>query len=201
MLDPKNLVTNWHQQASRYRHYLELGLAVLFLSLVILLVVVPTWRWYTATSEKIEDIQFAVVKLDDLIAQQPNMEWRLEELAASDQSAAFALEAASSTFAFSQLQRIIESSKQIHGGEIVSVQMVEVQNELDVGHLKSVGLTLNWQANLKQAMGFVHELESGRPMVFVQDFTIDAEPHKNNQFRALNLSATIVGYWQPGLDH
>ncbi len=178
------------------------------LAIVILVAVValPSWLvlWplvsgYMALGEEIADKRFAVQKLENLLSRQVEIQFQLDELAALDSTATFALEASTATLAFANLQTQVNRTLQLSGGEMRSTRQAQISDELQLGELRGVGLRASMRMTLPQLVRFIHEAENSRPMLFVTEMAVRAPPTpaQPNDDVELDVETTLVGYWLP----
>lgn len=92
-----------------------------------------------------------------------------ESLMASGQSADLLVEGETTGIAGATLQRLIADLVVAHGGTASSLQVLPPSTEDD---LVRISLSLSISVGIDGLQGFLHALEAGQPLIFVDDITI-----------------------------
>lgn len=102
--------------------------------------------------------------------------------------------------ASAKMQQYLKQVVERNGGELISTQIVTTNDESETA---SSSLKVHLRANIESTTQIVYQLESGRPLLFIDDLAISARRARGTTAGAppiisLDLSFELTGYSREG---
>ena len=156
--------------APRQSRLLAVGILVAAVLVVLLGFTIPVTGAYRAQLSKIDDLQFRIAKFSQLAAQQDGLERQLRQVKQQNPSMAYYVAGTTSALAAANLQRYIKQVVAQNKGELISTQILDGRD--DAGN--STSLNVHLKCGMQQCFPILFGIESGRPMLFVDNLTISS---------------------------
>ena len=132
------------------------------------LAALPWAQWYAfGQDEKIQQRE-----LKSLLSQtkrEADLRKENERLISPEQSAGLLIAGDTMGIAGANLQRLINTVVQTHGGQATSLQVLPATEE---NNLVRMSVSLSISADIDSLRGILYELETGQPLVFVDSMSI-----------------------------
>jgi general secretion pathway protein M len=151
---------------------LAAGVLVAALALLGLMAALPYVR-LNALEQTITHTQAELLNLRKDIAREGELRKENSELAASGQDAKLLLLKGETTgIAGANLQKLVSGLVQAHGGEATSFQILPPKAD---GNLMRIPMSLSISVGIDGLRDIVHGLETGTPLIFIDDITVRAD--------------------------
>ncbi len=159
---------------------LAAGALVAGLALLGLLTALPFVR-LNALEQTIADSQAELLNLRKEIAREGELRKENNELAASGKDAKLLLlEGETTGIAGANLQKLVSGLVLAHGGEATSFQILPPKED---GNLMRIPMSLSISVGIDGLRDIVHGLETGTPLIFIDDISVRAQ---QDDFRAID---------------
>jgi general secretion pathway protein M len=155
---------------SRTTAIVLLMLAVLVAGLVIF---GPPFALYRAQANAIDDGKSELLRYQRLVGSKAELEQRLAGLSRRSATSKYYVQGATPALASANIQKYFNNIVTRNGAEVISTQIVTAQGDAADNQ---VSLRVHMRADVDAAMVILHSIESGRPMLFVDDLAINARP-------------------------
>lgn len=147
-----------------------LAVALLFLTIAVLgATAALPFIQLTRVESEITDQQSQLTKLHRDHADEASLRKENENLITSGQSATLLLEGETIGIAGATLQRLIADLVVAHNGTASSLQILPPATEDD---FVRISLSLSLSTDIDGLQGFIHALETGQPLMFIDDIRI-----------------------------
>ena len=161
---------NLSAQGSRI---LALGLLGLVVSLMAIILFGPVVALHQAQAQKIDDKSRELVTYRRMAAGQAEIERQLSALKRRSAATDYYVTGTTPALASANMQKHLKNIVTRNGAEVISTQ-ISTRNDAENNDL--VSLKVHLRADINAAMVILHGLESGRPMLFVDELVISARP-------------------------
>lgn len=162
-------MTDLSLRSRRYAIALLLA-AVLVVGLVVL---GPPVALYHAQATAIEDGMRELTTYRRLVGQKAELEQQLAGLSRRNVTSKYYVQGATPALASANIQKYIKNIVTRNGAEVISTQIVSAQGDAQGNE---VSLRVHMRADIDAAIAILHSVESGRPMLFVDELAINARP-------------------------
>jgi general secretion pathway protein M len=157
--------------SSSARRALALALLLGLVALTIGSVGLPLWHHHRAQAELLEIRADALAHFERVVSGLEDRRAELARLEAAPELARFVLARESPTLAAARLQEQVKSVVEAHDGRLISVHVLDPA-EAGAGAFLRVGLGIRLSVDMEGLQQVLHELEGGRPALFVDDLVI-----------------------------
>jgi general secretion pathway protein M len=157
------------------RHSRSLAVALLLLAVLAAASVIfgPPLALYYAQASNIEDGKQELATYRRLVSRKAELEQQLAGLSRRSAASKYYVQGATPALASANIQKYLNTIATRNGAEVISTQIVTAQSDaVD----SEVSLRVHMRADIEAAMAILHSVESGRPMLFVDDLAINARP-------------------------
>lgn len=181
----------------KQRQVLAVSLLVILLLLVFMFFVKPFISNYMAYGESIDSLEQQMLIYQRLSEGLEQTEKNLEVLQQNDPSAEFYLSESKPALAAAGLQQYLNRAIRQHGGQVVSTNIL---NQSDDSPLLGVAIQVHLRLEIDQLVPLLHKLESGKPLLFIENFSVTANVRKarlTRQQRLQQQRAARQGNTQP----
>jgi general secretion pathway protein M len=180
--------------------YAALFLLVMTVALAIGLLLYPLISLYGSQTTALERAQNQVVRYQQLADGQNSLQQELAQLKRRSPAAAYYVAGETPALASAKMQQYLKQIVERNGGELISTQILE-QDESSVG--KQTSLKVNLRANMNTSPQILYSLESGRPLLFLDNLVISARRVRGTTAGAapqvsLDMSFELTGFIQEG---
>jgi len=196
--------------SQRQQQAAALGLLIVALLLVVSLFITPLFSLFLQQSATISQLEDRLHRYQQLSSELEQSEQSLQLLRATTPDAGLYLPERRPALASAWLQKHLNRLVSHSGGQLVSIQ--NAQPSLDVP-LQGVMLRVHLRSEIAQLVPLIHELESGQPVLFMQDLVITANTRRTisrltrnrgiqrqnsraRQSPSLDIRFDLVGYTQ-----
>ena len=180
------------------RHSRTFAIALLLLIVVVLslLVCAPPLVLYRAQAQSIDDSMRELATYRRLVASKAQLEQQLAGLSRRSAASKYYVQGATHALASANIQKFVKNVVTRNGAEVISTQITASQNDPDGNR---VSLRVHMRADIDAAMAVLHKVESGRPMLFVDDLSISARPVRGRTpdeppTMQLDMQFELIGY-------
>jgi len=156
---------------------LAVGILLAGLGLLGLTVSLPYMR-STALEEAIALSQTSLLQLRSEMAREGELRKENDALAAAGQDKLLLIEGETTGIAGANLQRMMSGLVLEHGGTASSFQILPPQKD---GNLTRISMSLSISVGIDGLRDIIHRLETGTPLIFIDDIVISAD---QDDFRA-----------------
>lgn len=177
------------------------------LLLLLLMAAASTWLLcyplvsvYVSQSQLIERKENQLVRFRQLAENQESLDQELALLKRRSPTAAYYVAGETPALASARMQQYLKQIVERNGGELISTQILS-QDDTDAAN--STSLKVRLTANLNASWQILYALESGRPMLFLDNLVISARRVRGTSVDAapivsLDLNFDVTGYLQEG---
>ena len=157
------------------RHARRYAIALLLLAVLAVAVVTlgPPLALYRAQATAIDDGLRELATYRRLVGQKAELERQLAGLSRRSATSKYYVQGATPALASANIQKYIKNIVSRNGAEVISTQIVAAQSDAQGNE---VSLRVHMRADFDAAIAILHSVESGRPMLFVDDLAINARP-------------------------
>lgn len=157
-----------------HRHDRALALALLLASLVLVavLALAPLLNWLGASGARVAELEHQITGFQRLAASQEMIRKELDGLRRLAPNQGYYLSGDTLALAAAQMQQHINRVLQQGGAQLVSGQALDQQDPQP----SQVRLRVRVRCTLEQLASVAHALESGSPMLFLDNVVITARP-------------------------
>lgn len=179
---------------------LALALLMVPVGLFLGLVVEPAWRAYRDNQAEIVGLRERIEGFRRSAADLEVLERHLEMLRKQHSASRYTLSQESETLAAASLQERVKELVNRHGGELVSTRVLPLQQQQE---FTRVGVNVQMRGSVDALRNILYELETGEPMLIVDDFLIQAidgqfrrrrQPGEEEPPGILNLRFDLAGF-------
>jgi len=179
-----------------------LAFALLFLVLgtALWLMIYPMVSLYLAQSDEMARKEIRIARYEELAESQETLQGELASLRRRNPAATYYVAGDTPALASAKMQQYLKQIVERNGGELISTQIIDSIRESEAA---SSSLKVHLRANVDAAAQIVYLLESGRPLLFIDDLSISARRARGTTAGAppvisLDLSFALTGYLQEG---
>lgn len=177
-------------------------LAVLLLILVLLLLVRillwPLWLSWRDEGERIDSLDNRIQVYERLIAGADADRQRLAELQQSLPANDWYLSETTPALAAASLQQLLLRQVNFTSAQVISTQILNTSNDAP---LAAIAIQVHIRGELNDLVDLLYSLESGEPVLFVDNLTVLANPRRQVSNRpnrrgipALDIRFDLTGY-------
>ena len=176
---------------------LSLGALLLLLGLVAAAVLLPWWSQMRIYEERIEELTDRWQRFQNMNARRPLLEARLKQINQRHQTNNYTIEAATPAVAAANLQKAVKQAVESSGGQLVSTQ--NLPQVMEEGHAR-IAIRVRMNSDMGVLAEVLHNLEGGRPLLFVENLTIRARKAyrrrgvKKVRQQGLDIKFELSGY-------
>ncbi|WP_435103493.1 type II secretion system protein GspM [Arhodomonas sp. AD133] len=160
------------QLGQRERRVLAVGLLVAVLLGLALLIVQPLIGAYTGYRAEIADQRFRLERFKKVVASLPSLEKEVSVLRQRVDDSGLFLSRETPDLAAAELQQLLEKVIGEHGGSINSVQVMGPSEDENFTRIR---VRADIRADSGTLAAVLRSLETGRPVVMIDDVTISPE--------------------------
>ena len=182
--------------------------AVSLLLLIILFVVfyllVPLGHFYIKKNETLENLQQQLSRFEYLVANEDKINAELKRIDDLGSEGDLFLSGSKKSIASANLREFINEAVKRSGGQLVSSQDYEADA---VPSATAIGLRLQVSGEAQNLVDFLHEIESARPIIFIDDLSVTSSSSRVRASRnrrktnvplrkssSLDVRMDVVGY-------
>lgn len=147
-----------------------LGLLVLSIALVISAIALPLWLLNQHYGEAVEDAATRLARYFRVVGMRDGLQKKTAEVIGLEANRHF-LKSASPALAAAELQEQATTILDHNGGKLNSIQILPHKDE---GAYRQVSVNLQLTAPLSSVKAMLYALESARPYLFIDNFSIRA---------------------------
>jgi len=178
------------------------ALALLFLAmgLALWLLFYPLVSIHVAQAQEIQRKENQISRYQQLADSQEALQSELALLRRRNPAATYYVAGETPALASAKMQQYLKQIVERNGGELISTQITTTDEEADAA---SSILKVHLRADIDATAQIVYLLESGRPLLFIDDLSISARRVRGAAAGAppviaLDLSFELTGYLQEG---
>ena len=145
-----------------------LALLALVLAVAALAVATPLWLLNRRYDVAIEDATTRLERYSKIAGMREGLQKKVAEVKALGTTRHY-LRSASPALAAAELQELVKSVLEANGGKLNSIQILPNKDE---GLYRQVAVTLQLTAPLSALKAMLHRLESARPYLFINNFSV-----------------------------
>jgi len=158
---------------SRYSRTFAIALLLVAALAVGLIVFGPPLALYRVQANSIDDSMHELATYRRLVGSKAELEQQLAALSRRSAASKYYVQGATPALASANIQKYLNNIVTRNGAEVISTQIIAAQSDADGNQ---VSLRVHMRADMDAAMAILHSVESGRPMLFVDDLAINARP-------------------------
>lgn len=169
------MISHWPKPQRRL-----LALAVLMVVIVLLFILLinPLLSRYLQYGESIDSMQNQLAVYQRLSEGREQLEIQLQQLQAMDTDQEFYLPESKPALAAARLQQYLSDIIKISGGQVISTQILSRQPQ---EQLEGIAIQVHMQLEIGELVTLLHGIESGRPLLFVDDLVITTNTRPTRQ--------------------
>ncbi|MCB1760874.1 MAG: type II secretion system protein M [Gammaproteobacteria bacterium] len=165
---------------------LALGLLALLLLVVVMLLVLPLRNAFSASDERIAELQFRLQKYSTLAGRQTQIRAELEALLQQDSSGEELLGGASTAIAGANLQALLKQVVQQAGGRLESTQALP---EVLQGAMERIAIRAQFSGNIEALQQVLHGIEFRKPLLFIDKMEVRIKRVRRSRIAQQELGA------------
>lgn len=171
----------------------SLSILLLLLACLLSLILLPWWQKMRFYDDEITKMAARVSNYESVLARKPMLEQQLKEIRERLQRNNYFLQAETPQLAAADLQQKVKQAVESNGGQLVSTQ-----NITDPKQEKLVEVIIRIRMNGGAAVlsRVLHELESGTPLLMVDNLTI----RSNKRYRGRGRSRVVEFHQDTNFD-
>lgn len=155
---------------------------------------------YAFYKDNIEQLQDRLQRFGNMLATRSELEAQLQQIRQDSAVDAYYLPQTSATLAASELQQQVRTAVEGNGGNLVSTQVLPATEE---EAFTRVAIRVQMAGDTATLQRVFHQLESGQPLLFIDDVQIRSQPlrqrdpNDRNQVKIqiqLNIQFELSGY-------
>ncbi|TCK08768.1 type II secretion system protein GspM [Marinobacterium mangrovicola] len=173
-------MTNLKPGQSRF---LAVALLVVVTLLLIRILLVPLWVSWSDYAARIDALENRLAVYERLAEGLPEAKARLAALQANQPSDDWYLAQATPALAAAGLQQLLHRQVGIGGAQVISTQIL---NRDDDSPLQPVSIQVHLRGELNDLVDLLYNIESGRPVLFVDNLRVLANPRRQISARVRN---------------
>lgn len=176
-----------------------LALLVALIAAVALFVVAPLWDGHQRAQEEIVHKRDLIARMSRVSGRKDHYVDRIAALRAGIEQSGVYVRAETEALAAAALQQRIKEATGAHGGVVSSVQNLPSS---ETEGLVRVGVRVMMTASLEEIFYTLHDLESGAPILFVDNLDIKSNAVRRGRIRQsgetlLTIRFDLLGYLPP----
>lgn len=183
--------------------FAAVSLLFLMIFFVIFYLFVPLGSFYVNKTEAVRDLQQQLSRFEYLIANENNINAELKRIDNLGSEGDLFLSGNKKSIASANLREFINEAVKRSGGQLVSSQDYDAE---PIASATAIGLRLQVTGEVKNLVDFLYELESARPIIFIDDLSVSssssrlrASKVRRNRAKPRNRSSLdirmdVVGY-------
>ena len=180
--------------------YAALSLLVLGTIAVVGLLCYPLVSLYVSQSTLVERKVSQIGRYRQVSENQESLEQELALLKRRSPAASYYVAGETSALASARMQQYLKQVVQQNGGELISTQILKEDEPEAAG---STSLRVHLRAELESSWQILYALESGRPLLFLDNVVITARPVRGGNTAvapsiSLDLNFDVTGYLREG---
>ena len=159
--------------ANSFHRIAALTLLVAMLLSVYLLIdriVIGRYEFY---QDNISQLQDRLQRYENMLSMREDLEARLQQIKQDTSIDAYYLQQSSSVLAAADLQQRVKSAVENNGGNLISTQILPVDNE---GMFSKVAIRVQMTGDTEVLQKTLYDLESARPLLFIDDLQVRGQP-------------------------
>ena len=160
----------------------------------------PLVSLYSSQAAALQSKQSQVVRYRQLANGQNSLQQELAQLQRRSPAAAYFVAGETAALASARMQQYLKQIVERNGGELISTQILQ-PDESSAGNQTSLKVSL--RTNMEKSPQILYALESGRPLLFIDNLVISARRVRGATAGAapqvsLEMSFDLIGYVQEG---
>jgi len=168
----------------KQRQFLAVAILAIFMLFVLVFLIKPFLSSYMSYGETIESLEQQVQTFQRLAQGMEQTEADLEKLKQNNPAEEFYLPESKPALAAAELQQYLSSVIRRSGGQVVSTKILNQTNDTP---LLSVAIQVHLRLEIEQLVPLLHRIESGKPMLFINNFSVAANVRKARLSRQQRL--------------
>jgi len=157
--------------SQKQRQTLALSLLLILMLLVVIFLIKPFFTSYFSYGEKIDSLEQQMSIYQRLAQGLEQVDQDLTQLQQNNPYAEYYLPETKPALAAAGLQQYLSREMRKNGGQVVSTKIL---NQSDDSPLQGVAIQVHLRLEIDQLVPLLHSLESGQPMLFVENFSVTA---------------------------
>lgn len=179
------------------------ALALLLVTVVagLWLMFYPVVSLHVAQAEEIERKERQLTRFHQLADSQEALQRELATLRRRNPAASYYVAGETPAIASANMQQYLKQVVERNGGELISTQILTADGD---GAAQSSSLKVHLRGNIESSAQIVYLLESGRPLLFIDELSISARRVRGKTAGAppeiaLDLNFELTGYIKEGV--
>ncbi|SEG04794.1 type II secretion system protein GspM [Marinobacterium lutimaris] len=186
--------------SARQSRALAIGLLILVLLILIRVLLVPLWTSWRDYGSQIDALENRLAVYERAVSGLESSRERLAHLKAARPATDWYLNETTPALSAAGLQQLLHRQVSANGGQVISTQIIDRDEE---SPLEPVAIQVHLRGELVDLVGLLYTLESGRPVLFVDNLRILANPRRQpstqrtnaqRQLPALDIRFDLIGY-------
>ncbi len=169
------MISHWPKPQ---RRLLALAVLSVVLILIFILLINPLLSRYLQYGESIDSMQNQLDVYQRLSEGREQLETQLQQLQTMDTDQEFYLPESKPALAAARLQQYLSDIIKISGGQVISTQILNQQPQ---EQLAGIAIQVHMQLEIGELVTLLHGIESGRPLLFVDDLVITTNTRQKRQ--------------------
>lgn len=182
---------------------LAVALLLLLLLLILRMLLVPLWLSWSESGDRLESLNTRLSVYQRLQEGMADDRQQLAQLRADQPTTGWYLEEETPALAGAALQQLLHRQVAQSGGDVVSTQIVTSEGDEPI---PTVSVQVRIRAEMSQLVDLLYQLESGRPVLVLDDLAILANPRlavpaTNARMRAQQVPSLDIRFQMTGFAH
>jgi general secretion pathway protein M len=167
-----------------------------------------TWPWLRLNgdyNQTLSEISDQILRFQNLVAQEPQLQAQLESLDKEVESASFYVDADTPALAAAALQKQVKTAVDGAGGTLTSTQNLPMKEE---GNAHRVAILVRMRGDVDALFKVMYDLEAASPLLFIDNLTVRNRPAPRRRRSrrpepistqySLDVSFELTGYLREG---
>ncbi|PLY14743.1 MAG: hypothetical protein C0631_09465 [Sedimenticola sp.] len=179
--------------SSRQHCMISWGILILLIVFMVLLVLFPWYKQLASYDESIESREQSIQRFQEKLRQRPALEAALSDPGYESKVRTFYLREGTDALAGAELQQRIKTAIEKTNGNLVSTQLLTSAGQQ--ASVPKVTVKLRMRGDTSDLLNVVHELESSKPLLFVEDLSArGSKSNAGNRQEILDINLTLSGF-------
>lgn len=181
----------------KQRQVLAVSILVILLLFVTMFIIKPFISSYMDAGDSIDSLEQQVLTYQRLTKGMEQTEADLKQLQQNNPSAEYYLSESKPALAAAGLQQYLNLAIRLHGGQVVSTKILNLSDD---EALLGVAIQVHLRLEMNNLVPLLHSLESGKPVLFIENFSVTANVRQarlTRQQRLKQQRAARQGKTQP----
>lgn len=169
--------------------FAAVSLLVLVIVFAVFYVLVPLGHFYLDKYDSLNNLQQQLSRFEYLVANEENINTELKRINDLGADGDLFLSGNKKSIASANLREFLNEAVKRSGGQLVSSQDYDAET---IESATAIGLRLQVNGEVKNLVDLLHELESARPIVFIDNLSVTSSSSRLRQSKSRRTRTTTA---------